>query len=64
MACALVPFCSFQDLESARDFLCPHARQGGAGKPAGSKESGGVGGGELSPLAADGEGYTVREAPL
>ncbi|XP_072846563.2 rab3 GTPase-activating protein non-catalytic subunit isoform X1 [Pogona vitticeps] len=42
MACALVPFCSFQDLESARDFLCPHLRQGGAGGgTGGSKESGG-----------------------
>ncbi|XP_060128975.1 rab3 GTPase-activating protein non-catalytic subunit [Zootoca vivipara] len=42
MACALVPFCSFQDLESARDFLCSHLRQGGVGGGAGgAKESGG-----------------------
>ncbi|XP_048353922.1 rab3 GTPase-activating protein non-catalytic subunit isoform X3 [Sphaerodactylus townsendi] len=39
MACALVPFCSFQDLESARDFLCSHLRQGGAGATGGVKES-------------------------
>ncbi|CAI5770948.1 Uncharacterized protein PODLI_1B008190 [Podarcis lilfordi] len=45
MACALVPFCSFQDLESARDFLCSHLRQGGVGGgggvAGGAKESGG-----------------------
>uniref|UniRef100_UPI0010A0962E rab3 GTPase-activating protein non-catalytic subunit-like n=1 Tax=Podarcis muralis TaxID=64176 RepID=UPI0010A0962E len=43
MACALVPFCSFQDLESARDFLCSHFRQGGGGGgvAGGAKESGG-----------------------
>nr|XP_028580442.1 rab3 GTPase-activating protein non-catalytic subunit [Podarcis muralis] len=43
MACALVPFCSFQDLESARDFLCSHLRQGGGGGgvAGGAKESGG-----------------------
>ncbi|KAJ6666898.1 hypothetical protein lerEdw1_018900 [Lerista edwardsae] len=41
MACALVPFCSFQDLESARDFLCSHLRQAGAGGTGGAKESGG-----------------------
>uniref|UniRef100_A0A8D2Q702 Uncharacterized protein n=1 Tax=Varanus komodoensis TaxID=61221 RepID=A0A8D2Q702_VARKO len=28
MACALVPFCSFQDLDAARDFLCSQLRQG------------------------------------
>ncbi|XP_054836638.1 rab3 GTPase-activating protein non-catalytic subunit isoform X1 [Eublepharis macularius] len=41
MACALVPFCSFQDLESTRDFLCSHLRQGGASAPGGVKESSG-----------------------
>ncbi|XP_007436018.1 rab3 GTPase-activating protein non-catalytic subunit-like, partial [Python bivittatus] len=41
MACTLVPFCSFQDLESARDFLCSHLRQSGAGEPWGAKECGG-----------------------
>ncbi|XP_053164823.1 rab3 GTPase-activating protein non-catalytic subunit [Hemicordylus capensis] len=41
MACALVPFCSFQDLDSARDFLCSHLRQGGAGGTGGVQESGG-----------------------
>ncbi|XP_062980165.1 rab3 GTPase-activating protein non-catalytic subunit [Elgaria multicarinata webbii] len=41
MACALVPFCGFQDLESARDFLCSHLRQGGAGGAGGVKESSG-----------------------
>uniref|UniRef100_A0A8C5RDN0 RAB3 GTPase activating non-catalytic protein subunit 2 n=1 Tax=Laticauda laticaudata TaxID=8630 RepID=A0A8C5RDN0_LATLA len=41
MACTLVPFCSFQDLESARDFLCSHLRQSGAGEPWGAKEGGG-----------------------
>ncbi|XP_039386716.1 rab3 GTPase-activating protein non-catalytic subunit isoform X3 [Mauremys reevesii] len=30
MSCSLLPFCHFQDLEAARDFLCPHLRQGGA----------------------------------
>ncbi|OXB68300.1 hypothetical protein ASZ78_015240 [Callipepla squamata] len=30
MSCALVPFGRFQDLEAARDFLCPHRRQGSA----------------------------------
>uniref|UniRef100_A0A8D0DZX4 RAB3 GTPase activating non-catalytic protein subunit 2 n=1 Tax=Salvator merianae TaxID=96440 RepID=A0A8D0DZX4_SALMN len=41
MACALVPFCTFQDLDSARDFLCSHLRQGGAaGATGGVKESG------------------------
>uniref|UniRef100_A0A8C7E4X7 RAB3 GTPase activating non-catalytic protein subunit 2 n=1 Tax=Naja naja TaxID=35670 RepID=A0A8C7E4X7_NAJNA len=41
MACTLVPFCSFQDLESARDFLCSHLRQSGSGEPWGAKECGG-----------------------
>uniref|UniRef100_A0A8D0GT66 RAB3 GTPase activating non-catalytic protein subunit 2 n=1 Tax=Sphenodon punctatus TaxID=8508 RepID=A0A8D0GT66_SPHPU len=36
MACSLVPFCHFQDLEAARDFLCPHLRQGSAAAGAGS----------------------------
>ncbi|KAM6356080.1 rab3 GTPase-activating protein non-catalytic subunit isoform 5-T5 [Podargus strigoides] len=38
MSCALVPFGHFQDLEAARDFLCPHRRQGSA---AAGKESAG-----------------------
>ncbi|PKU39333.1 rab3 gtpase-activating protein non-catalytic subunit isoform x2 [Limosa lapponica baueri] len=37
MSCALVPFGHFQDLEAARDFLCPHRRQGSA---VAGKESG------------------------
>uniref|UniRef100_A0A8C3L6J9 RAB3 GTPase activating non-catalytic protein subunit 2 n=1 Tax=Chrysolophus pictus TaxID=9089 RepID=A0A8C3L6J9_CHRPC len=37
MSCALVPFGRFQDLEAARDFLCPHRRQGSA---AAGRESG------------------------
>ncbi|KAL7987378.1 hypothetical protein Chor_006297 [Crotalus horridus] len=41
MACTLVPFCGFQDLESARDFLCSHLRQSGSGEPWGAKECGG-----------------------
>uniref|UniRef100_A0A8C4VNR6 RAB3 GTPase activating non-catalytic protein subunit 2 n=1 Tax=Gopherus evgoodei TaxID=1825980 RepID=A0A8C4VNR6_9SAUR len=27
MSCSLLPFCHFQDLEAARDFLCPYLRQ-------------------------------------
>nr|BAE34106.1 unnamed protein product [Mus musculus] len=27
MACSIVQFCSFQDLQSARDFLFPHLRE-------------------------------------
>ncbi|XP_073194952.1 rab3 GTPase-activating protein non-catalytic subunit isoform X3 [Lepidochelys kempii] len=30
MSCSLLPFCHFQDLAAARDFLCPHLRPGGA----------------------------------
>ncbi|XP_043367671.1 rab3 GTPase-activating protein non-catalytic subunit isoform X3 [Dermochelys coriacea] len=30
MSCSLLPFCRFQDLAAARDFLCPHLRPGGA----------------------------------
>ncbi|XP_060102343.1 rab3 GTPase-activating protein non-catalytic subunit [Heteronotia binoei] len=41
MACALVPFCSFQDLDSARVFLCSHLRQGGASAIGVVKESSG-----------------------
>ncbi|KAF7253218.1 Rab3 GTPase-activating protein non-catalytic subunit [Varanus komodoensis] len=41
MACALVPFCSFQDLDAARDFLCSQLRQVGAAGTGGAKESGG-----------------------
>ncbi|XP_066474958.1 rab3 GTPase-activating protein non-catalytic subunit isoform X1 [Tiliqua scincoides] len=41
MACALVPFCGFQDLESARDFLCSHLRQAGSGGTGGVRESAG-----------------------
>lgn len=41
MSCALVPFGSFQDLEAARDFLCPHRRQGSAaaGRESGESDS-------------------------
>ncbi|KAB0377355.1 hypothetical protein FD755_011799 [Muntiacus reevesi] len=27
MACSIVQFCSFQDLQAARDFLFPHLRE-------------------------------------
>lgn len=37
MSCVLVPFGHFQDLEAARDFLCPHRRQASA---AAGKDSG------------------------
>uniref|UniRef100_A0A8C3L9B8 RAB3 GTPase activating non-catalytic protein subunit 2 n=1 Tax=Chrysolophus pictus TaxID=9089 RepID=A0A8C3L9B8_CHRPC len=40
MSCALVPFGRFQDLEAARDFLCPHRRQGSAAAGRESGESG------------------------
>uniref|UniRef100_A0A8C4XSR2 Uncharacterized protein n=1 Tax=Falco tinnunculus TaxID=100819 RepID=A0A8C4XSR2_FALTI len=36
MSCTLVPFGHFQDLEAARDFLCPQRRPGSA---AAGKES-------------------------
>uniref|UniRef100_A0A672VE30 RAB3 GTPase activating non-catalytic protein subunit 2 n=1 Tax=Strigops habroptila TaxID=2489341 RepID=A0A672VE30_STRHB len=39
MSCALVPFGHFQDLEAARDFLCPHRRQGSAAAGRDSGES-------------------------
>ncbi|XP_030413335.1 rab3 GTPase-activating protein non-catalytic subunit-like [Gopherus evgoodei] len=39
MSCSLLPFCHFQDLEAARDFLCPYLRQSGA---AAARESGAV----------------------
>lgn len=48
MSCALVPFGHFQDLEAARDFLCPNRRQGSvaAGKESGESapRCGGAGG--------------------
>lgn len=48
MSCALVPFGHFQDLEAARDFLCPNRRQGSvaAGKESGefAPRCGGAGG--------------------
>uniref|UniRef100_A0A674JPY4 Uncharacterized protein n=1 Tax=Terrapene triunguis TaxID=2587831 RepID=A0A674JPY4_9SAUR len=37
MSCSLLPFCHFQDLEAARDFLCPYLRQGGAAAAKGNK---------------------------
>uniref|UniRef100_A0A8C3KUQ0 RAB3 GTPase activating non-catalytic protein subunit 2 n=1 Tax=Calidris pygmaea TaxID=425635 RepID=A0A8C3KUQ0_9CHAR len=40
MSCALVPFGHFQDLEAARDFLCPHRRQGSAAAGKESKSTG------------------------
>ncbi|XP_017668307.1 PREDICTED: rab3 GTPase-activating protein non-catalytic subunit isoform X4 [Lepidothrix coronata] len=50
MSCALVPFGHFQDLEAARDFLCPHRRPGSAaagrdsaGKSASWEDGGGWG---------------------
>uniref|UniRef100_A0A672VB34 RAB3 GTPase activating non-catalytic protein subunit 2 n=1 Tax=Strigops habroptila TaxID=2489341 RepID=A0A672VB34_STRHB len=39
MSCALVPFGHFQDLEAARDFLCPHRRQGSAAAGRDSKST-------------------------
>ncbi|KAM4679291.1 rab3 GTPase-activating protein non-catalytic subunit isoform 2-T2 [Amazona ochrocephala] len=55
MSCVLVPFGRFQDLEAARDFLCPHRRQGSAaaGKDSGkstSWEDGGWGGWDEAEL--------------
>lgn len=60
MACALVPFCSFQDLDSARDFLCAHLRQAPPAGTAGGKE----GAGKQTNWKDDGWGaWDEAEAP-
>ncbi|KAH0622686.1 hypothetical protein JD844_025199 [Phrynosoma platyrhinos] len=56
MACALAPFCTFQDLESARDFLCSHLRQGGGAGGGGTGGGGKEGGGKTSNWEEDGWG--------
>lgn len=63
MSCALVPFGHFQDLEAARDFLCPHRRPGSvaAGKEGGESAPRFRGaGGPLWPGPARPSGATVR----